>query len=215
MIRIDIVRTCAVLALAACCVSDVDAQEVSVFSVLSTSTQPTLAESGGFGVAGVVAGSQWLRLEASFTTVSSDSRRAAFVCGSYIPPGNCGDEELSEEYLLRSYRVAFAPLILDRPAVDLALKAGLSMSQIVSESRTESIRMTNLQHSRTGQDGRFVGAQLSVRPLRRVPLALQLGGLRQWVDFDACQEYHFQYAPFCGVDTFDELQIGAAIVLKR
>jgi hypothetical protein len=213
--RIHILRLCICSVATVCCISGVQAQEVSVFSVLSTSSQPALAESAGFGISGVVARSRWVRVEGSFTTVSRDSRRAALVCASYIPVANCEDEQLTEEYGLRSYRLAYAPLVYGGRAVGLALKAGLSISQVVTDSRTESPRMSNLQHTRTGQEGRFLGAQLGIRPLRRLPLSIELAGVSQWVSFDGCQEHALQYAPFCGVDRFDQLQIGVSYQLGR
>lgn len=213
--RLHIAQIFACLLITVCCAAGVQAQEVSVFSVHSSSSQPVLSESAGFGLSAAIEASRWLRVEGSFTTVSRDSRRAARVCGSYIPPGNCGEEQLSEEYGLRSYRLAYTPQIYSGGVVDVVLKGGLSMSQIVSDSRTESLRKTNLQHTRTGQDGRFVGAQVSVRPIRRLPFAVQVGGVSHWVSFDGCQEHDFQYAPFCGIDRFDQLQVGAAFLLRR
>lgn len=163
----------------------------------------------------MIAPSRWVRLEGGFTTVGRGSERSALVCASYIPRGNCQTELLTEHYRVRSFRLAYAPMVVSRGTFGLALKAGVSISQIVSDSQPESARMSNLQHPRTGQDGRFLGAQLSIVPLGRVPVSINIGAVSQWVDFTGCQEYDFQFAPFCGVDRFDELQIGAAVLLGR
>lgn len=191
------------------------AQELRLFGVHGGSSQPTLADAAGFGVSGVIAPSPWVRMEGGFTTVGQGSQRSALVCASYIPRGNCQTEVLTEHYRVRSFRLAYAPMVFSRETFGIALKAGLSISQIVSDSQPESARKSNLQHPRTGQDGRFLGAQVSFVPLGRVPVSINVGAVRQWVDFTGCQEYDFQFAPFCGVDRFDELQVGAAVLLGR
>ena len=206
----------AVAALAICLLaSPAPAQELRIFGVQAGSSQPMLTDAGGFGVSGVIAPSPWLRIEGAFTTVGQGSERNALVCASYIPRGNCQTELLTEHYRVRSFRLAYAPMIVSREMFGVALKAGLSISQIVSESRPESARKTNLQHPRTGQDGGFLGAQISLVPLGRVPVSINVGANSQWVRFTGCQEYDFQFAPFCGIDRFDEIQVGAAVLLGR
>lgn len=195
--------------------SSAHAQELRIYGVQAGSSQQTLSDAGGFGISGVIAPSPWLRVEGGFITVGRGSERSAIVCASYIPRGNCRTELLTEHYTVRSFRLAYAPMVLSREMFGLALKAGLSISQIVSDSRPETERMSNLQHPRTGQDGRFLGAQLSFVPVRRLPVSVNVGAISQWVDFTGCQEYDFQFAPFCGVDRFDELQVGAAVLLGR
>ena len=184
--------------------------ELGAFAISARSNHVELPSPSGFGLASTweFAGSLMARL--SYHRVSDDTRKDGVVCDQYSQRINCRAEITETSLTFSGLRGTLQWALPIGDQVRLGAGGGLSFNHLTVESvGIESDFQADLLAPNAGIVGFAALLTASVIPVSSVPVRLNGGFGVHWVNFDTCSANDPpQYDPFCGMDTFKEIELG-------
>lgn len=185
------------------------AQALSGFAVAATSDQPTFEAPLGFGLS-FSAHSGQAAFRTEYVVLANTRSRDGQFCATFNPALHCRPGVVRDELTLHSIRLGGGPRLQLGPAVG-SVHGGVSMNVVRGESSGHPELESDLEMPKTGHAGAHLSLSLGLRPLSRIALQVEASALANWIDFDGCRDPDSGfYAPFCGVDRFQELRLGAS-----
>jgi len=160
--------------------------------------------------------SRW-RLQLGMHRIWAHTERESLVCAYYEPPNRCGTEETRDKVRLAGFRGALVRTLLAVSHAKVELAGGLSLNSMTILSSTGLVthRAGDIYPPSGANAGVFGLLSLDVVPIPAAGLAIRLGVLAHWVDFNSCSETYHRFDPFCTPATFREIHVGLAFSPPR
>ncbi|MGD8321312.1 MAG: hypothetical protein PVJ02_12680 [Gemmatimonadota bacterium] len=193
-------------------------QTLGVEKVQSSSPNPELPAPRGWGVFGEMEVREGWLAGLSYARYHDATYKSGVVCQVYSPRIGCGTEGVSSSAQMGGLRFTAQRILRVGWALQLGAGVGISFSSLSMSSAGDSGRRADLQLPHTGQIGYLALGSVSVTPVPAVPVHVVGRWLAHWVDFRGCsdpQDPNSGYAPFCGVDRFDEIHLGLSLTLPN
>lgn len=185
------------------------AQEFAAYGVQATSTSVEFPSPRGVGASVTKEiHDDWL-LRLAYVRMYDDTDKPGAVCIVYSPRIGCYTEEVSTTDSFSGLRFGIMRAVSYANLVRVSGGIGISLSSIHVNAQGVSGRRADLELPLTGEIGYLAMFHVSVSPVPGFPLRVTAGLQRHWVHFEACSDPPM-YAPFCGVDTFREAEVGLA-----
>lgn len=187
------------------------AQQIEAAYLSASSPNPEFPEADGGEIEGLFELGHGWQLDLGLRRIWARTEKEMQVCRVYHPRVSCQIEETRNEMSLTGFRAGVMRSLLAVSHAEVKLGAGLSFNQPELESSTglTSGFDGDVYMPSGGQVGALGLLTLDVTPAPSIGLAITLGAVAHWVNFDACSEEN-RYDPFCSPATFRELQVGVA-----
>jgi hypothetical protein len=185
------------------------AQEISAFGMLTTTTNVEFPSPRGIGASVLkeVHGDWLLRL--AYVRSYDSTEKPGVVCIVYSPRIGCHTEDVSTSDSFSGLRFGVMRAVHLKDVARIGAGLGISLNSIHVEAQGVSGQPADLELPLTGEIGYLAMLHLSLSPVPSLPLRITAGLQRHWVHFEACSDPPI-YAPFCGIDTFREAEVGIA-----
>jgi hypothetical protein len=183
------------------------AQEISVFGMLTTSTNVEFPSPRGIGASVLkeVHGDWLLRL--AYVRSYDSTEKPGAVCIVYSPRIGCHTEDVSTSDSFSGLRFGVMRALRLKDVARIGAGLGISLNSIHVDATGVSGQRADLELPLTGEIGYLAMLHLSLSPVPSLPFRITAGLQRHWVHFEACSDPPI-YAPFCGIDTFREAEVG-------
>jgi len=189
------------------------AQEIGAFGLLATSTSVEFPSPRGVGASVLKeVRSGWL-LRLAYARTYDATEKPGTVCVNYSQRIGCRTEDVSTSDSFSGLRFGVMRAVQVKSVARLGAGLGISFNSIHVDATGESGQRPDLELPLTGEIGYLAMLHLSVRPVPGLPLLFTAGLQRHWVHFEACSDPPI-YAPFCGIDTFRETEVGIAYQIR-
>lgn len=193
------------------------AQDLGGVAVWASSPNAELPHPRGMGLFAHFEGAG-LGFRISLVRYSDSTFKEGVVCRVYSPRIGCGIEGVDTSVRLGGLRMIVLKSLALGGVARLGAGGGVSFNALTSTSTGDSGRPADLHIPNTGQIGYEGALTLSVVPVPGVPLKLVGSYALHWVHFRGCvdpEDPTSGYAPFCGMDRFRELELGASFLVPR
>jgi len=197
-------------------VTPLASQELGGFFSFGSSDQVELPSPSGFG-----AFAQWefpgpwlVRL--SLHRVGQDTRKEGIVCRNYSARIDCHPEMTDTSVTMGGLRGAFMKAFDLGGRVRIGGGIGASFNQIHAEATGEEGDRADLLAPNTGQVGFLALLTAAIAPVPGIPVRIKGTVTSHWVNFRSCSSNEPpEYAPFCGSNTFKDVELGLSYTFPR
>jgi hypothetical protein len=189
------------------------AQEFGLSGSMGSSQLAELNAPRGFGGYVRVVPLSGISLRFSFQRHEESSVRSGVVCNNY-PAFRCNPEDIENDTRLATGAVAAGLLLRPVSVLELELGGGVSVNEVRGTERTASGRPSSLLYVQTAQLGLLTMANARVRPVRTVPLSIELGVALHLLRLDACSDDFWVHAPYCGATNVRDIRVGVGYVRR-
>lgn len=189
-------------------------QELGVFAISASSDHPEVPSPKGFGVA------SWWQLgrhvlgRLSYHRVSDNTVKDGVVCDQYSQRINCRPELTDTDVTLSGLRGTVLGTLVVEDRLRLGAGGGVSFNHVDTEARgVVSGRLADLLAPTAGHIGFSTLVAATLHPFFSLPVRLTGSYGVHWVNFNTCSANDPpQYDPYCGGETFRELELGFSLV---
>jgi hypothetical protein len=189
------------------------AQEFGLYGSVGSSELAELNAPRGFGGYVRVVPLSGISMRLSYHRQEERSARIGVVCNNY-PAFKCNPEEIENETRVATGAVAAGLLLRPFSPLELEFSGGISVNEVRSSERTASGRPSPLMFTQTAQLGLLTMAHARVRPLRAVPLSIEVGVALHLLRLDACSDDFWAHAPYCGATNVRDIRAGVSYVRR-
>jgi hypothetical protein len=184
-------------------------QELGLFFTASSSDHPELPTPVGFGAFALMDLAPGWLVRLSYHRASDETRKEGIVCRNYSARIECLPEMVETSVTLGGLRGALVRPFTVGGRVRLGVGIGGSFNQIDAEATGITGRRADLLTTNTGQLGVLGLFTAAVAPIPGAPFRVMGTASAHWVNFRSCSGMDPpQYDPFCGSDSFNELEVG-------
>lgn len=198
--------------------SPLTGQTLGFEKVQARSSNVELPEPRGWGAFGEMElPGGWL-VGLSYARYDDDTYKTGVVCQVYSPRIGCETEGVTSSARMGGLRATALRTVGLGDVLRLGAGGGLSFSSVSMSSVGDSGRRADLQLPHTGQIGFLALGSVRLTPVPGVPVHLVGRWAFHWVKFRGCadpEDPNSGYAPFCGVDRFDEIHLGVSVTLPN
>jgi hypothetical protein len=190
------------------------AQDAGVYRSYATTDIAELAAPRGVGAYIRILPRSWLSMRVGYHRHEESSQRVGTVCNNIIVMFMCNSEDIDN--VTRVHGAAATAALHLRPIAPLELEigGGVSLNEVRGSDRTASGRTSSLFWHESAQTGFIIAAQSRLRPLRVLPITLDVGVSDHILMLDACAVDVRRYDPYCGRTRLREVRIGAGFAFR-
>lgn len=184
--------------------------ELGVFGISSNSEHVEIPGGEGYGFAAFWQFGGPFLARLSYHRLSDETEKEGVVCDQYSQRINCRPEITENSVRLSGLRGSLLLTVSVWDRLQLGAGGGLSFNQVSAESvGKESDRDADLLAPNAGIIGYGALVSAAVAPLEALPLRVFGGFGVHWVGFNTCSANEPpQYDPFCGRESFQEVEFG-------
>lgn len=186
--------------------SPATAQEFAVYGVLATSNDVEFPGPRGIGASALkVVDADWL-FRLSYVRTYDSTVKPGTVCITYSVRIGCHTETVSTTDSFSGLRLGAMRAVHLGSIARLGAGIGVSLNAIHIDARGDSGRAADMERPLTAEVGYLGMVHLNLTPVPSIPFGLTAGYQQHWVYFQACADVI--YAPFCGMKSFREAEVG-------
>jgi hypothetical protein len=185
------------------------AQEIGTFGMVAPSSNVEFPSPRGIGASVLkeLHGDWLVRL--AYARIYDSTEKLGDVCVVYSPRIGCHTEDVSTSDSFSGLRFGVMRAVRLKDVARVGAGMGISFSSIQVEAIGVSGQHADLERPLTAVIGYLAMVHVSVSPVPSLPLRITAGLQRHWVHFESCADPP-TYAPFCGIGTFREAELGIA-----
>jgi hypothetical protein len=202
------------LAAIACAARPVAAQDIGVYRSYGTTDIAELAAPRGIGAYIRILPRPWLSMRVGYHRHEESSQRVGTVCNNIIVMFMCNSEDIENVTSVHGAAATAAWRLQPIASLELELGGGVSLNEVRGSDRTASGRTSSLFWHESAQTGIIVSAQGRLRPLRMLPLTLDVGVSEHMLMLDACAVDTRRHDPYCGRTRLREVRLGAGFAFR-